>query len=333
VTPTTRLSVAVTACAVLAACSSGGSPHRTSNASSRSTPAPSPAAIALTDQRTIDPCSLVPRSALGRFGRVAEGQSDSGLLACDVSVTMADHGVAGVTVRLDATPTSATDRTIHFLVADHEPGGLRLLHPRYENTQNVEDCVHQLDFADGSAICVEAAPVSNLANDDFCKIGRAALDAVLATVISGRLSHRSFPSDTVAARGDICALISPDMLALVPTLRSARLDQSPGGASCTWRNGYTSLQWSLNALPGISTQPIAPYEQRVQIAGRPSLVTNIPTVQCRVLTAGHALGITDLHGKQTREVFAVSIYAPVDDMTGCQIARKVAARVWSRLPR
>jgi hypothetical protein len=272
-------------------------------------------------------------STLARFGRVAEGQSDGGLLACDMSVTMADHGVAGVTIRLDAMPTSATDRTIHFLVADHQPHGLSLLHPRYENTQNVEDCVHQLDFADGSVIGVEAGPVSNLANDDFCEIGRAALDAVLATVISGRLSHRSFPSDTLAAGGDICAMISPDTLALVPTLRAAPLDQSPGGAGCTWRNGDTALQWSLNALPGISTQPVAPYEKRVQIASRPSLVTNFPTVQCRVLTAGHALGVTDLHGKQTREVFAVSVYAPLDDTTRCQIARQVAARVWSRLPR
>jgi hypothetical protein len=289
--------------------------------------------IALTGRRTIDPCSLVPPSTLAKFGRVAEGQSDGELLACDMSVTMADHGVAGVTIRLDATPTSATDRTIHFLVADHEPRGLSMLHPRYENTQTVEDCVHQLDFADGSAIGVEAGPVSNLATDDFCRIGRAALDAVLATVISGRLGHRSFPAGTVAARGDICAMVSPDTVALVPTLRSARLDQAPGGAQCTWRNGYTALQWSLNALPGISTQPIAPYEQRVDIAGRPSLVTNYPTVQCRILTAGHALGVTDLHGKQTREVFAVSIFAPLDDTTRCQIARQVAARVWSRLPR
>jgi hypothetical protein len=180
---------------------------------------------------------------------------------------------------------------------------------------------------------VEAGPVSNLANDDFCKIGRAALDAVRATVISGRLSHRTFPSDTLAARGDICAMISPDTLALVPTLRSARLDQSPGGAGCTWRNGYTSLQWSLNALPGISTRPVAPYEKRVEIAGRPSMVTNFSTFQCRVVTAGHALGVTDLHGEQTREVFAVSIFGPLDDTTRCEIARKVAARVWSQLPR
>jgi hypothetical protein len=102
--PTSRLCAALITCGVLVACSRAGSPHRTAHASSRSPSASAaPAAIALTDRHTIDPCSLVPPSTLARSGRVAQGQSDSGLLACDMSVTMADHGVAGVYATLDDT--------------------------------------------------------------------------------------------------------------------------------------------------------------------------------------------------------------------------------------
>jgi hypothetical protein len=173
--------------------------------------------------------------------------------------------------------------------------------------------------------------VSNLANDDFCAIGRAALDAVLATVISGRLSHRSFhvrhgcrPRGRL--RNDQPGHARPRAVAALST----------AGPIAGWCRVHLAQRLHRTAVvpeTGFSTQPVAPYEKRVEIAGRPSMVTNFPTVQCRVVTVGHALGVTDLHGKQTREVFAVSVYAPLDDTTRCQIARKVAARAWSRLPR
>jgi hypothetical protein len=274
----------------------------------------------------------VLRSTLTKYGRVTEGQSDDGLLACDVSITMADHRVAGLTIRLDATPTPAAERIRHFLLTVPKPHGLSLVRPRYENTQSVADCVHELDFADSSAIAVEAGAPSNLANDDFCKIGGAALDAVLVTVTSGRLVHRSFPSNTVAARPDICEMVAPDTLALVPTLRSAHLEESPGGVQCIWRNGLTELVWTLYAEPGTLERPIAPYQKRVDIAGRPSLVSNLPGTRCDVITVGNSLGVVDLHGKPTREDPVVSIYAGLDDTTRCQVARKVAARIWSQLP-
>lgn len=155
---------------------------------------------------------------------------------------------------------------------------------------------------------------------------------MLTSVASGRVGHRSFPSNTVAARPDACRMVTPDTLALVPTLASARLDESPGGSQCTWRNGDTELVWALGAVTRPLPAPRPPDEQRVDIAGHASLLSNLSGTRCDVTTLGNSLGVSDLHGTPTRELPAVALYAGVDDTTRCQLARKVAARIWSQLP-
>jgi hypothetical protein len=332
------IAVAVATCGVLAGCSGHGHAAPGSASSARTSASAPSKSITLTDRRTIDPCSLVPQEALTRFGRVLRGQSPEGLLACEIDIMMADHGEAGVRIRIDATPTSATDIQVHDLVVDAKPGGLRIVHSRYENTREAEQCVHELDFADGSAIGVVAFAPSNLANDDFCMIGKAALAAVLNTVTSGHMQHRTWPPGTLASRPDLCGMVTRDALALVPGMGLADHQESPGGVECTWKvSDVISLSWSVIAAP-IDAEPASggpprPYEDRVKIAGRPTTIINLYFRRCSAMTPGKPLGVKGLDGAPYREVALVYVSAPLATKQLCEITRKVAAKIWPQLPK
>lgn len=326
--------VAVLAFGLVAACAGGAKRGDPTVRASPPSPTPRPSVITLPDRRTIDPCGLVPLSTLQKFGRVTEGQSVNGLLACDVSITMADHGEAALTIRLDEPRVTQSDMTMHDLVTESESLGLSVVHPRYENTRDSQACIHQLNFADRSAIGVDAFAPSNLATDDFCLIGKAALAAVVSAVRRGHLKHRTFPANTLAARPDICGMVTPDIRGLVPSLRSATLDESPGGVRCVWKNGEFSLMWSIYATPraGMSYEP-RPYLDRAQIAGRETVLTRLIPGRCDATTSGHALGVTDVEGNADWEVAALTIFGPTDPDSLCVIGRNVAAMLWPTLPK
>jgi hypothetical protein len=187
------------------------------------------------------------------FGRVQRGQSAYGLPACDMSITSADHGETGMRIQIDAMPTSSRDIQLHDLVIDQKPGGLRIVRPRFENTRDVEGCVHEVDFADGSAISVLAVDPSNLAADVFCMIGKATLAAVVATLLSGHVPRRRWLAGTLASRPDLCGMVPPDVRALVPGLGSAGLQALPDGARCVWTaDTRVSLTWEIGAARSAS---------------------------------------------------------------------------------
>ena len=187
------------------------------------------------DRRTIEPCSIVPAQALRTFGRLDYGRSEEGLLACDIRITMADGGVAMLTVRLDAQPVTAAEIRLHDLVAEPQRDGITRIRPRYENTRDIEQCVHQLQLADGTAVAVEAGAPSNLATDDFCIIGKAGLAAALTTVLHGSFTRHGFRAGTLASTPDFCGLVPADAPGLVPPLAAAKLEARAGGIDCIWK--------------------------------------------------------------------------------------------------
>ena len=318
---------------LLADCSAnGGQSPATHSPSVRSSAG---AAITLADRRTVDPCGLIPLAVLQKFGRVTEGQSGEGLLRCEVSILMADGGEAGLGIQIDTKAMAAKDIKLHDLVVEERPAGLRIVRSRYENVRNVEQCVHELDFADQTAIDVGAYAPSNLASDDFCMIGKAALAAVVATVTSGNIRHRTWPAGTLAGRPDLCGMVTRDVRALVPALATAKLEKSPSGIDCTWRMGdLAGLRWTV----GVTTmKPIAgaprPYEKHAQIAGRRTTLIDLYPGSCTATTPGCPLGVAMIGGAPLREQAEITVSAPSAPTDLCDMAGKVAARMWPKLPK
>lgn len=294
--------------------------------------------ITLTDRRTVDPCGLVPLTVLTRFGRLQRGQSgEGGLLVCDIYITSADHGETGVRIQIDATPTSTRDIQLHDLVVEQKPGGLRTVRPRFENTQDVEGCVHEVDFTDGSAVSVVAFEPSNLAADVFCMIGKATLAAVVATLLNGHIQRRHWPAGTLASRPDLCGMVPADVRALVAGLGSAGLQASPGAARCVWNaDNRVSLTWEVAAAPinvRSSTAVPPPYEEHVVIAGRRTTLDSVVPGRCTAMTLGKPLGVVGFDGRPYQEEAVVSVYADRSPTDLCASTRNVASRIWPQLPR
>jgi hypothetical protein len=329
----------VVSCLVGGCSSESRSSPGTAPASSASTSTTATAGlITLTDRRTVDPCGLVPLSVLTRFGRVQRGQSgEGGLLACDIYITSAGHGETGVRKQIDATPTSTRDIQLHDLVVEQIPGGLRTVRPRFENTQDAEGCVHEVDFADGSAVSVVAFEPSNLAADVFCMIGKATLAAVVATLRNGHIQRRHWPAGTLASRPDLCGMVPPKVRALVPGLGSAGLLASPGGATCIWNaNNRVSLTWGIGAVPiglASSANVPSPYEQHVKIAGRRTTLDSVVPGRCTAMTLGKPLDVVGFDGKPYQEQAIVVVYADRSPTDLCASTRNVATRIWPKLPR
>ncbi len=286
------------------------------------------------DRRTIEPCSIVPAQALRTFGRVDYGRSEEGLLACDLRITMADGGVAMLTVRLDAQPVTAAEIRLHDLVAEPQRGGITRIRPRYENTRDVEQCVHQLQLADGTAVAVEAGAPSNIATDDFCMIGKAGLAAALTTVLQGGFTRHGFRAGTLASTPDFCGLVPADAPGLVPPLAAAKLEARAGGIDCIWKGTDVYVEWTVAAIapadalttgrtPGVDLVTID--GRRTAIAGRPG--------RCIATTLGKPLGMTGLGRRPLNEQAAIVVGGPFPSNSLCDFARAVAAKVWRRIPR
>ncbi|MEJ3652562.1 hypothetical protein WEH80_06225 [Actinomycetes bacterium KLBMP 9759] len=272
--------------------------------------------------RDADPCTLLQADRLRTFGETTL-YPDFGIVAgCDAQVRVGGSGLVGVRLALE-TPTVAQ--------VGGEPTTVGDLTVRRRVSVFAGSCSHQIITADGSRVEVTAdGPPSG---GSVCPMADVVVDGAVEVLSSGGVGRRdvSGPPNSLLDK-DICALVEPADLAVVPGVDPNRREVGYGGWSC--RFGLT---------PGQQTAPFA--QLWTEFLGTRG-VTDVITVAGRVVGtypaqtgAACSLSVQQrvfVGSTGNRRTEALSVYVwggrGADHAAACQSAQRLVERLVPKLP-
>lgn len=170
------------------------------------------------DERTADPCSLLDRQALSRFGPATMHATSGNFNRCDVLVDLATKEPVDVEIQLVTLKTHPVDGKPFEEV---------------EESTDPESCDRSIRVDEKYAIRVTAnAPNPPM---DLCTIAGVAVDTVQDTLRRGQLPRRGtpFPAKSLAYV-DTCQLLDNTALAALPAVDTKSAAPGFGGWSCKW---------------------------------------------------------------------------------------------------
>ncbi|MGA8113603.1 MAG: serine/threonine-protein kinase, partial [Actinocatenispora sp.] len=202
----------------------------------RGVPQPAtPAAIG--DPRTADPCALLDRAAMGRFG-TADLETDYGNFnRCDVIVR--SSGGDEVDVRVEFEPSDPDDAASF---ARPGPGGtLGILREREDDGT----CDRTLLLPDHNLVALTVEQDGD-GSRDLCPLADVATRRAASVLARGPVPRRRAlaPAGSLA-RVDTCSLLDPAALASAPGVTTRSADRGFGGWECWWDSDTTDLSIQL----------------------------------------------------------------------------------------
>jgi eukaryotic-like serine/threonine-protein kinase len=269
----------------------------------------------LAAERTADPCSLLDRAVLDRFGRTSIEPHNGRFRECSAYLDATGGGVLGVYAELFNGPETLRTTSGWSPPVD----GPRVL----DSNVDEEYCEHRVLHPDGSSALFSVSgpkPVGGL-----CVIAAAVAEAGAARLVSPGVGQRGWPADSMLAERNACDLLT-----------SAEAGRATGNAARSWAGfGGFSCQWGLpESTIGNVTIAFArrvPFNaedgEPAEFGGKPGRTLIEPGRWCSVIVQQREY--TDDTGHPRIEVMRVHVYGP--EPTSCSHAAELAAIASSRL--
>jgi hypothetical protein len=201
-----------------------------------------PAGNLIGTERTADPCALLDRQALRRFGSTGMDSAYGNFNRCDVMINVGSVENADVEVQLVNRRQRVVDANPFEVVA--------------EPSDN-ENCDRTMPLDDKYAVRLTVQMPSPPGNLDLCDISDVALETVKTRLHRGPLPQRApFPPDSLAHVA-ACPLLGTDALAEVPGIDAASGVLGFGGWECKWHSPVNGTLVHLRYDQHVAGAPVA----------------------------------------------------------------------------
>jgi serine/threonine protein kinase len=188
------------------------------------------------DERTADPCSLIDRAALARFGTVTLDLDYGHFNECNVVVNLDnDKGDATVLVGIEGPP--------EYPSKPHTPGQLGPVDGTYPPTDN--DCRLSFRLPDSNQVVVTANKEGG-GSELLCAMANAITSGAISVLSQGPIPRRtaSFTPDSLAKQ-DACALLTDADLVEATGARGLRPEPDFGRWRCYWESDQVEVDLSF----------------------------------------------------------------------------------------
>jgi tRNA A-37 threonylcarbamoyl transferase component Bud32 len=271
----------------------------------------------LASEHTADPCSLLDRRVLERFGSTSIETDTGRLRECVAFVAVAGGETVNVFSELFNAPE--TQRAVSGWSAPTD-------RPRVLAADRRDRiCEHRVLHPDGSSVLISAAGPDL---PDLCVMATAVAEAAAARLVDPGIGQRVWPADSLLAAHNACELLTSEDVARATN----NLTQSwPGfgGFYCQWGLADTSTNNVTLALARRS--PFDAVDDKDgepgELAGKPTRTYHSPGEWCTITVQQREY--TDSSGYPRIEVLQLDVFGP-DPMT-CPLAAELASIAGSRL--
>lgn len=276
-----------------------------------------PTAQGLGDRRTADPCALINRVELERFGDTTLETDYGNFPRCDVFIGDQPRPI---------------QVTVQFELADPSREPVDPLETRGTTTVLREDpfdgaCEREIALPDRTEISVDAKV---RAGDDpnLCAVADVVTESALGVLATGSVPRRARPWDPASlADVDACALLTAADLAALPGLSNATPVADFGNWACEWdtpQGVEVTVRFNRDSdgVNGAGTP--------LQIAGRPA-AAEVELEQACVIAVLYR-PYTDQRGDSSTERVDVTVRQPAPVPDPCAAAAPVATAAANRLP-
>lgn len=279
--------------------------------------AAAPGAIAVTDPRTADPCSLVEKASVAPFGDPTVLSEYGAFASCSISLGSGPLVFVSFQSPLQAgdAPAGTTEQI----------GPLTLFRFPLDSGQ----CDRVVLLSDGNAVSVSALGGTNN-TVDLCNLAEAAVQSTVATLRKTGVGART-PLEVNSALAAVraCGLLDATALAAVPGLGSAVGRAGFGDWTCDWgdRKAATTnaveVQYSRQAPLAADTDGTA-----TDLGGRPGFLKS-EGVDCVARVPQRTITSDGSPGVETVEVY---VFGPQGDDARCRQAAALATALVPKLP-
>jgi hypothetical protein len=331
--------VAVAMAMLTAACSSGGdtapaptSAQNSAKAGAKTTSAPPTRTVdpnhvtakdALGDFATVEPCSMVPLTDLpAEYTKSAAPFPipPPSVDTCSLALTLGPDQFVTVDWGLLESRSTLTKREqpAHSRSLGH---GLSLV----RSADRPDECRQYLVFADDIAMAVDA--YTHEKSTKLCGTGKAVADLIVKTLLV-RAPAKRVVRDSSLTHQDACAMLTPEIVALLPGAAGAKLDRDyPAHHSCHYMGPHLE---SVSLIFGMSESEYEPDEGEtaVKVAGKQTYQYDDHDSGCQLITQSPAGGTSTNGFAETLKLIVITD----GGSSACKQATKLAEKLWSKLP-
>ncbi len=269
----------------------------------------------LSAEHTADPCSLLHRPLLERYGSTSI-QPDNGQFR-ECTAYVAFEGGVDVAVQAQLYNGPETLRAANGWSPPQD--GPRLLAP----DKFADYCDQRVLHPDGSSVLIIAsAPTPR----ELCPLVTAVAEEAASRLVDPGIGQRVWPPGSVLATRNACDMLTPDEAARVTGNTPARSWPGFGGFSCQW-----GLPDATSANVTLTFVRRAPFDaddgEPVTFGGKPGRKVVQPGAWCEVDVQQREY--VDDQGYPTIELVRVNVYGP--EPASCVHASELAGIANSRL--
>jgi tRNA A-37 threonylcarbamoyl transferase component Bud32 len=276
-----------------------------------------PAAAApgpLSVERAADPCSLLVRPVLERYGSTVIDPDDGRFLECGAWVSVAGGEVVVVFAELYNGPE--TQRATAGWPPPRE--GPRIL----DSETGFEYCERRVLHPDGSSVLINGS--GRLV--DLCGMVTAVAEAAVARLVDPGIGQRALPAGSVLGPHNACDLLTPEEAARAAGNSPPRSWPGFGGFSCQW--GLPESDTSNVTIAFVRRPPFDETDgEPGQFGNRPGRTSIEPGRWCRV-DVQHSEYTSPSLGPR---IEVVRVYVGGAEPTSCSHASELAVIAGSRL--
>ncbi|GAA0634847.1 hypothetical protein GCM10010174_65530 [Kutzneria viridogrisea] len=283
--------------------------------------AQSPRAV-LGEPRGADPCSLLDRAVLSRFGDTELDTAYGNFDRCDVLVQNGSMRV-DLEVQFQNPPTSADPLT----GGAQKIGAVGIV----RGVRESEECRRTLVLADGNLVVVVGRLGRDSGPADLCAMADAATDQAVDRLNAGPVARRPQPfDDRSLAKLTSCDLLDARALARLPEVDAAHSQPGFGDWQCRWDSpsANTSVDLRFDRNQPLSANDGTP----VQVGSRPGYLSqgeDGPN-SCAIRVSYRTYGSPQ--GPPTAELLLLEVTGDKVRNQLCGTATDLATAVAAKLP-
>ncbi|MCP2169522.1 Serine/threonine protein kinase [Goodfellowiella coeruleoviolacea] len=276
--------------------------------------AAAPGSALVVDERMANPCGLLDRKALERFGPAEVHTSYGNFNRCDVLVNVGAREPVDVEVQL-VTRKSHPVRGEPFEVV--------------EEPSNSDECDRTMPADDKYGVRVSAKlPAPPV---DLCAIADVALDTVESTLRRGPVPRRAapFPAESLA-NVDACQLLDDSALTVLPGVDSGSAVNAFGNWACKWYSLVSRTEINLRYDQHAAQEPIKGESTRL---GDHDAFVRLDTDLSTSCTVSVLHEPANLPRRTTVELVVLTVKGDRPGTEYCAAATSLAEAAAAKLPR
>ncbi|MEJ3657130.1 serine/threonine-protein kinase [Actinomycetes bacterium KLBMP 9759] len=279
-----------------------------------------PVVPAVTDPRTVDPCSLIDVAALAPIGTALVDADNAVFSGCAAGITLPADKYATLFADMEnpaqlPDPVGGVESRVNgLLVAAYPPEAAR--------------CERRIVLPDRNSVRMYAVASGGVEPATLCTIAQTAADSAVRTITTKGLgTRRPIAESSTIADLPACTLVSPAELAVVPNLDTSALSGF-GGWTCSWFT--TSGNPVTLRIDYYRRAPLTEGDgAAVDLRGRVGRVLYTPNSDCFATIPQRSYTVA---GQPRAEVVGVLAYGSQPEAELCGYVTEVAKAVVTRLP-